>query len=114
MKNNQEIIQEIYRVRENMHKFDFCPSQKMTDFRILHSAADVYGVVILKDNKIYRAIKKGHEDYIKKLISSDMFQELVSRKWFENHFKKYFRLKYKEQYDTNRILFIGTLKKIKF
>ena len=65
MKSNTEIIQKIRDFQNQAQEFNFCPSQEFVDYTVRSSALDVYGVVIYKDNKIYRGIyKKSKEKFI--------------------------------------------------
>lgn len=78
MKSNQEIIKAIYDYRDKMEKFNFTPCQKLTDFKLLPSAADRYGVVIMKDEKVYRGIYPKSKDMFIRLYNTGILQTLMN------------------------------------
>lgn len=47
-----------------------------------YSIADKTGRVFLYRGEVYRAISSGYENYMSQLINSEMFHELVDKKWF--------------------------------
>lgn len=76
MKTNKDIIQEIYDFKSEMKKFDFCPTQRLINFDLRTSLSDYYGVVVFKDDKIYRAIYPHRKQRFIELYNSGILQIL--------------------------------------
>lgn len=52
---------------------------KIADYQIISHGADYSGIVFQKDNRIFRGIRPGFEEHIKKQFECGLFDELMKK-----------------------------------